>query len=284
MLTGEIVEHTIPKYFYHQGIVQLKNNTKVFLRQIFQCGGDFRHTFFEKEILEGYVPVGSSDDKHPIPKAANVAFEDIERISVIGRDGDSYRLRIERKGAGAVTFNVGDRNDHICGLDENNKKLSFSFKDVQWLGEFALSPRPPRPLKYFSSSVKPVPYKTIHFDGSHILQFSKNETKVFIHMSFDGGRTWSPTHMLSYGVHLNDAVIDPSRKNVWVIGSQGIILHSGDYGKTWSRQRSGTIANLEKIKLNSKGNMTIISGFGGPEVYSTDGGKSWKTQSSRDTH
>ena len=61
----------------------------------------------------------------------------------------------------------------------------------------------------------------------------------------------------------------------WAVGAEGVIAHTTDAGKNWTRQESGTRANLRSVWfLNA--NDGWASGRGGALLYTTDGGTTWQ--------
>lgn len=65
-------------------------------------------------------------------------------------------------------------------------------------------------------------------------------------------------------------------QRVWVVGDQGLIVHSDDGGKTWERQTSGTDAWLDSITFHVNGQQGWAAGSGGTILKTADGGKSWQ--------
>src|SRR6266540_490866 len=76
----------------------------------------------------------------------------------------------------------------------------------------------------------------------------------------DGGGTWELMFQLAVapGAKKDDvptlySVAFANDKNGWVIGWNGTILRSGDGGKNWIGQESGTRANLYGLSASKKG-------------------------------
>lgn len=96
--------------------------------------------------------------------------------------------------------------------------------------------------------------------------------------SADGGQTWeyrnhpffcSPCGYAWYGIDSPDGL------NVWVVGEQGIILHSGDRGLTWETQRRGEPwEELMDVDFTDAQNGWAV-GWQGTILRTTDGGRTW---------
>ena len=61
----------------------------------------------------------------------------------------------------------------------------------------------------------------------------------------------------------------------WIAGYDGVILHSGDGGKTWISQNSNTTQPLESIYFADAEHGWAV-GWVGTLIRTTDGGKNWK--------
>ncbi len=93
-------------------------------------------------------------------------------------------------------------------------------------------------------------------------------------ISHDNGKTWAqsltPTHALLTGVSFPDA------RHGWVVGHDGVILHTNDGGLTWQRQ--DTERNLDDVYLDvlfrdiTHG---FVVGAYGRFLSTEDGGKTW---------
>ena len=76
----------------------------------------------------------------------------------------------------------------------------------------------------------------------------------------------------------------------WVVGDQGVILHTADGGQTWVAQPSGTDAILEAVRFISPTVGWVVGGRPGPipprgrgvVLHTTDGGQSWQAGSVTD--
>ncbi len=67
----------------------------------------------------------------------------------------------------------------------------------------------------------------------------------------------------------------------WIVGDDGIILHTIDGGITWIIQNSNTSYNLLNMAFTSKDTGWIVGGgdynYGGILLHTTDGGSNWDT-------
>ncbi len=105
----------------------------------------------------------------------------------------------------------------------------------------------------------------------------------------DGGESWELVFQLAVapGTNKNDvpvlySVAFPNKKQGWVVGDAGRILHSEDGGKTWRRQESGTQDELVHVKfINDKRGWVV--GAKGTILYTDDGGRTWERQTSGTT-
>lgn len=71
----------------------------------------------------------------------------------------------------------------------------------------------------------------------------------------------------------------PDQNNGWVAGSNGVIRHSSDGGKTWNNQSSQTIFNLNSIFFVDANEGWAV-GDDGVIRHTTDGGITWGSQNS----
>ena len=70
-----------------------------------------------------------------------------------------------------------------------------------------------------------------------------------------------------------------NEKDGWACGRWGHILHTGDGGKTWANQKSGTDYTLTSICFSNPQNGWAV-GDGGTIIHTKDGGKTWEKQKS----
>jgi len=69
----------------------------------------------------------------------------------------------------------------------------------------------------------------------------------------------------------------PNEKEGWACGRWGTILHTGDGGKAWARQNSGTQFTLSSISFVDPQNGCAV-GDEGTILHTADGGKTWDKQ------
>jgi photosystem II stability/assembly factor-like uncharacterized protein len=118
-------------------------------------------------------------------------------------------------------------------------------------------------------------------------------------MTGDGGRTWSKQELkwdvlieriVKDGGYLEpnlNAAFFSSRDNGWIVGEFGLVLHTGDGGKTWSSQRYGSdLPQLYAVKFLDDRRGTAI-GQAGSVIHTDDGGQHWTAvdvSTGRDLH
>lgn len=108
--------------------------------------------------------------------------------------------------------------------------------------------------------------------------------KIFT--SQDSGATWqqkdinSSEIFNSISVQHNESEGDTA--NVTIVGNSGLIERSTDSGNTWSEVESGTTNNLRKVTYGcspaTKQSWAYAVGDNSTVLYSDDGGKTWKKQ------
>ena len=103
---------------------------------------------------------------------------------------------------------------------------------------------------------------------------------TYFWMSYRGEHTQIPIQvkMLSYhddllGIHQG------AHSKVWVVGKNGLVLHTGDGGRNWVRQASGTTQTLSAVSFAGERTGFVV-GSGGTILSTRDGGRSWSMQSS----
>lgn len=74
------------------------------------------------------------------------------------------------------------------------------------------------------------------------------------------------------------SIIAPTDKIVWVVGTGGKIIRSEDAGKTWIRQKTSTIENLQGIAAWDA-QTAVVVGNRGLAFHTSDGGATWKPSS-----
>jgi len=95
-------------------------------------------------------------------------------------------------------------------------------------------------------------------------------------LSRDSGLTWTqsltPIRSLLTGVSFPDAL------HGWVVGHEGVILHTGDGGQTWQRQDDGHgVDNVYLDVLFRDPLHGFVVGAYGKFLSTVDGGKTWQT-------
>ena len=95
-------------------------------------------------------------------------------------------------------------------------------------------------------------------------------------LSRDNGLTWTqsltPIRSLLTGVSFPDAL------HGWVVGHEGVILHTGDGGQTWQRQDDGHgVDNVYLDVLFRDPLHGFVVGAYGKFLSTVDGGKTWQT-------
>ena len=61
----------------------------------------------------------------------------------------------------------------------------------------------------------------------------------------------------------------------WIVGYDGVILHTADGGKTWTKQDSPSALSLEALYFHDAQNGWAV-GWAGTVVHTVDGGKKWQ--------
>jgi photosystem II stability/assembly factor-like uncharacterized protein len=102
----------------------------------------------------------------------------------------------------------------------------------------------------------------------------------------DGGESWELVYQIEAppGARGNDvpilySVAFPGKKQGWVVGTDGRILHSEDGGRSWRQQESGLQDDLVHLRfVNDKRGWAV--GAKGVILFTDDGGRTWERQSS----
>lgn len=91
------------------------------------------------------------------------------------------------------------------------------------------------------------------------------------------GQTWEMQRRNNDEVLFSVACLSSSR--AWAVGQNGLILYTGDGGKTWSPQTSGTTDNLTRVRFFGDDGW-IVGGSAGKSLLlrSRDAGTSWQSQ------
>lgn len=114
-------------------------------------------------------------------------------------------------------------------------------------------------------------------------------SKALLLVSTDHGQSWiqqtmkeRPGSDLFQDRDLYSIRFTPDGKSGWIAGEEGIVLHTADGGQTWTRQDTGTTANLFRIAAIDEQNAVIV-GADGTIIRTTDGGGHWaKIKSPKD--
>jgi photosystem II stability/assembly factor-like uncharacterized protein len=102
-------------------------------------------------------------------------------------------------------------------------------------------------------------------------------------VSNDGGKTWT-RHRLNegrVGNHLHQDLdlyaisFGPGGKEGWIVGEQGLILHTSDGGDTWQVQHSKATTQLLSVAAVTDKEVSAV-GDHGTLIWSNDGGQSWE--------
>jgi photosystem II stability/assembly factor-like uncharacterized protein len=108
--------------------------------------------------------------------------------------------------------------------------------------------------------------------------------------SVDGGENWELVHQLvvdpgtrSSDVPILYSLAFPNKKQGWVVGDSGRILHTEDGGKSWRRQESGTQDELVHVRFINDRRGWVVGGKG-IILYTDDGGRTWERQISGTTN
>lgn len=76
---------------------------------------------------------------------------------------------------------------------------------------------------------------------------------------------------------LQEVFFDPNSGNGWVVGNDGVVLHTTDKGATWEKQESGVSGALYSVYFVDE-NEGWAAGDGGIIIHTDDGGATWETQ------
>jgi photosystem II stability/assembly factor-like uncharacterized protein len=96
-------------------------------------------------------------------------------------------------------------------------------------------------------------------------------------LSISAQNTWTPqisttsTHL--YSIYFAD------RYNGWVVGENGLVLHTTNSGNTWTAQTSNTTAILNSVCFATK-YKGWAAGNSGKIIYTSNGGTTWASQTS----
>ena len=112
-------------------------------------------------------------------------------------------------------------------------QVSFS----QWNLQCPFPPRPVRDIEFIDQ------YRGWMISGSEVLT------------TFDGGYSWqihpSGVSVPLYSMDFTD------EENGWIVGYEGLIIHTNDGGNTWNEQTSGTSFQLVSVYFANDQEITI---------------------------
>ncbi len=103
--------------------------------------------------------------------------------------------------------------------------------------------------------------------------------------STDRGKTWQRHHLNEYrqgslmrqDLDLFGIQFDPSGEEGWIVGEEGLILHSTDGGKSWQLVHSPAKQRLLAVAAVAPHTVCAV-GDHGVVLWSGDGGKTWTYQ------
>lgn len=78
---------------------------------------------------------------------------------------------------------------------------------------------------------------------------------------------------------LQEVFFDSASSNGWIVGNDGVILHTTDKGETWEQQDSGTANTLYSVYFVDENEGWVV-GDAGIVLHTADSGSSWETQNS----
>jgi len=78
---------------------------------------------------------------------------------------------------------------------------------------------------------------------------------------------------------LQEVFFDPDSGHGWVVGNEGVILHTTDKGETWEAQDSGVTDILYGVSFVDENEGWVV-GDSGTVLYTDSGGATWETQNS----
>jgi photosystem II stability/assembly factor-like uncharacterized protein len=115
-------------------------------------------------------------------------------------------------------------------------------------------------------------------------------SKGVVLVSADTGRTWEQREIISAALPPDYSLLsDYDLLNIgfsadghsgWIVGEDGLILHTADGGRSWAAQQSGVHSRLFAVAALSPETACIV-GSDGVLLRTNDGGKSWVLQKSR---
>jgi photosystem II stability/assembly factor-like uncharacterized protein len=113
-------------------------------------------------------------------------------------------------------------------------------------------------------------------------------SKALLMVSDDHGRSWDEQvlherdgNVLYQDRDLYAIQFTPDGKSGWIAGEMGIVLHSSDSGKTWTRQQTGIESNLFNVSAVDAQH-AYACGAKGMLLSTVDGGQHWNTYKHKD--
>jgi len=95
--------------------------------------------------------------------------------------------------------------------------------------------------------------------------------------TIDGGANWINLSVFDTTINFNKILLGltvQAWNYVWLVGDNGKIFVSTDYGYEWSEKISGTTENLYDIVFKNQ-NEGVVAGANGAVRYTSDGGMTW---------
>lgn len=101
--------------------------------------------------------------------------------------------------------------------------------------------------------------------------------------SEDGGKTWQrrrlnegrPGNALHQDLDLYDIAFAPDGKSGWIIGEEGLIMHTTDGGSTWQVQHSKATTRLLSLAVVNDHEVSAV-GDHGTLLWTNDSGQTWQ--------
>lgn len=131
------------------------------------------------------------------------------------------------------------------------------------------------------NSVQFLDEKTGFIVGIRVFPADKTQKSVIMKTE-DGAQTW-----ISQESGQEDILEDIYMLNTkigWAVGENGLVLHTKDGGMRWDKQTSGTIETLRSVRFaDEKVGWAVGGELGvGVVITTTDGGKTWTLEESRE--
>lgn len=111
-------------------------------------------------------------------------------------------------------------------------------------------------------------------------------TSGLLLVSHDGGKTWERHHLnegrpgndLHQDLDLYSISFAPGGKVGWLVGEQGLIMHTTDGGENWELQHSKSNTQLLSVAAVTDKEVSAV-GDHGTIIWSDDGGQTWTVTS-----